>query len=108
VILIVVSGLLVAKVRAQENLMHLLAVTPQTVLYVALACGLYWLAGKNLDLSDSNPGTVSAAFGCILAIFFAAPQIEGKLLLAKMCAFVPSFAEDAMSLPVNECVAFAR
>jgi hypothetical protein len=106
--LIVVSGLLVAKVRAQENLMHLLAVMPQTFLYGALAYGLYWLAGKNLDLSNWNLGTVSAAFGYILAVFYAAPQIGGKLLLARMCAFVPGFAEDAMSLPVNERVTFAR
>src|ERR1700738_3664836 len=81
VVLIVVSGLLVARVRAQENLTHLLAVVPQTVVSAALAYGLSWLTGRNLDFSNWNLGTVCAALGFTFAALYAAPQIGGKLLL---------------------------
>src|SRR6266436_6191072 len=73
VVLIVISGLIAARVEARANLTHLAAVIPQTLLFAALAYAVYWFASGTIDLSKWNAGTIAGVVGVVLALIYAVP-----------------------------------
>jgi hypothetical protein len=56
-----------------------------------------------------TPATTGLLIASVGTIILVAPRVPGKILLARMCAHVPNFLEEAsMRFPVSERVAYAR
>jgi hypothetical protein len=108
IIYVVVVGIFAARVQIKTNLVHLFTFATQAILFAGLAFGVYWLADKILDLHSLNAGTLSAIIGALISVLYGASRIEGKLVLARMCAFVPSFTEQIYSIPADQRIGFAK
>jgi hypothetical protein len=61
-----------------------------------------------IDYATWNATATASLFAFLGTIIYCARQVPGKILLAKMCAWVPSFREASMRVPAAQRVAFAR
>jgi len=55
-----------------------------------------------------NTASTASVVSFLATIIYVSRQVPGKILLAKMCAWVPYFLEASNRVPRSERIAFAR
>ena len=107
ILFIFLASLAFSEVAKSLNAIGLATSVAQVLLFGVLLAG--GIGPSGFILVNYSPLSLVAALLSFLAtIAYCAPQIPGKLLLARMCAWRPYFTEASMALPRNERVAFAR
>lgn len=105
---IALSGLLFSRVSKTLNFGAALASFGRTLLFGLLFIGGNWCASHYIDLRSWDAITIASVLSFIGTVVYCVPQIPGKVLLAKMCAWQPYFLERSNVLPKGERVTFAR
>jgi hypothetical protein len=80
----------------------------QSVLFVVLFGGGDWLVSHFIDNENWNVSSIASLVSFLLTLLAMSPQVPGRVLLARKCAWVPDFFEASNRVPPNERVAFAR
>ena len=80
----------------------------QATLCGALLLGGSWIVSNYVQYDSWNAASIASLVAFLGTVIFVCPQIPGKLLLVKMCAWQPDFMEDSMRVPPGERVALAR
>jgi hypothetical protein len=103
------SGIVLSKVRRAMNCAAVLASVGQAILFCILFLGGNWITSNYvIDYGTWNVGSITSLFAFLGTIIYCSRQVPGKVLLARMCAWVPYFMEASMRMPANERVALAR
>jgi hypothetical protein len=80
----------------------LLAVFGSIAIFDAWYAYSHWVAIVDL------PVVVFGINACWINVLYLSPQLPGKLLLARLSAYTPGFAEASFQVPRNKRVEFAR
>lgn len=102
------SGIIFSRVSKGINFAGVIVGVSQSMMFGTLVVGGNWAAGYIVDYSTWNAASIASLAAFVLTIIYVLPQVPGKILLGKMCAWVPDFMEAQMHVPRNERVAFAR
>ena len=102
------TGIAFSKVSRIVNCAGTLATLAQVIVFGALFLGGSWFASRYVDYSSFNTVSVASELSFMATIIYVAPRVPGKILLARMRAWVPSFGEASMYVPANERIEFAR
>jgi hypothetical protein len=104
-IIAAITGSPVCKVR---NLTGTLISFSHAIVYsMLLICGYKTVGAYVTDIWSA--ASVGFLISFLATIVLVAPRVPGKILLARMCARVPNFVQEAsLRFPVSERVAFAR
>jgi hypothetical protein len=105
---IYLTGVAFSKVSRTVNGAGTLATLAQVIIFGGLFLTGNWFASHYVDYSSFNTASVASALSFVATIIYLAPRVPGKILLARMRAWVPSFGEASMHIPANERVEFAR
>jgi hypothetical protein len=105
---IYLTGVAFSKVSRTVNGAGTLATLAQVIIFGGLFLTGNWFASHYVDYSSFNTASVASALSFVATIIYVAPRVPGKILLARMRAWVPSFGEASMHIPANERVEFAR
>jgi len=103
---IFLSGFLFSSVSKSRNAQACLIMVAQFFAFDALFLAGNWLANKYIDYDASNAILIALLVSFFLMIVYGVVRVPGKLLLAKLSAWQPLFAEAALLAP--NPVAFAR
>jgi hypothetical protein len=107
--LVHLSGVFFSKVSAAMNLTGALTGFAQSIMFGALFVGGNWATSKYIvDYYTWNAASIAALLAFVVTMIYVSPQVPGKVLLARMCAWVPHFMEAQMHEPRKQRVAFAR
>ena len=108
-VFVYLAGAALSKVSRAMNFTGALASFGQTLLFGALFFSGNWLTSEYLiDYNTWNVGSIVSLLAFLGTIIYCARQIPGKIVLAKMCAWVPNFMEASMRVPPAERIALAR
>ena len=102
------TGFAFSKVSRTVNGAGTAATLAQVIVFGALFLSGNWFASHYVDYSSFNTVSVASALSFVATIIYVAARVPGKILLARMRAWVPSFGEASMHIPANERVEFAR
>jgi hypothetical protein len=102
------AGLTFSKVAKSHNAIAFAASVVQVLLFAVLFYAGNWLSSNYIDYGSWNATSIASLLSFLATIMYCAPQVPGKLLLARMAAWRPYFMEASMAVPANERVAFAR
>ena len=102
------TGFAFSKVSRTVNGAGTAATLAQVIVFGALFLSGNWFASHYVDYSSFNTVSVASALSFVATIIYVAPRVPGKILLARMRAWVPWFSEASMHFPANERVEFAR
>jgi hypothetical protein len=102
------AGLAFSKVAKLLNAIAFATSAAQVVLFGVLFQGGNWLSSHVIDYGSWNATSVAGLLSFSATIVYCVLQVPGKLLLARMSAWRPYFAEASMAVPANERAAFAR
>jgi hypothetical protein len=98
-----------AKVSRGMNCAGALTSFVQSILFGIVFVGGNWFTSKYvIDYATWNAASIASLFAFMATIIYVAPQVPGKIVLAKMCAWVPDFVEASMRVPAAERISFAR
>ncbi len=106
--LLFLTGIAYSKVSRVTNVVGVLAALVQSIIFGAIFVGGNWIASEYVSYESWNANSIASLVSFLVTIIYVAPQVPGKILLARMCAWVPFFSEASMRVPRNERVAFAR
>jgi hypothetical protein len=106
---IYLAGVIFSKLSKVMNLTGALTSLGQSIMFAILFVGGNWAAGRYIiDYNTWNAASIAALLSFVMTIIYVAPQVSGKVLLARMCAWAPHFMETQMHEPRAERVDFAR
>jgi hypothetical protein len=109
VTLVYLAAIISAKVPRVMNCVGALTSFLQSIMYGILFIGGNWVTSEYvIDYATWNLASIASLFAFVGTIIYVAPQVPGKIVLAKMCGFVPNFMEASMRVPAAQRVAFAR
>ncbi len=106
--LIFSTGLAFSKVAKSRNTIGFGTSAAQVLLFGALFQGGNWLSSYVIDYGSWNATSIAGLLSFLFTFAYCIPQVPGKLLLARMSAWRPYFAEASMAVPASERVEFAR
>ncbi|MGB7034088.1 MAG: hypothetical protein WBD71_01065 [Xanthobacteraceae bacterium] len=103
------SGLLFSRVSKSITAIGTLVGFIQAVVFAALFFGGNWFASSYIDYGSWNADSIASVVAFLLTIIYCALQVPGKILVARLCAWKPYFAQTVRTRrPGEEAVAFAR
>ena len=102
------SGLMFSRVRKSLTAQGAAAGFIQAIVFAALLVGGTWFVSDYVDYGRWNTNSISSAVAFLLTIIYCAVQVPGKILVARLCAWRPFFAQAVSTLSAGESVAFAR
>jgi hypothetical protein len=105
--LLSLAGVVFSKVSKIMNMVGALTALFQSIIFGVLFVGGNWLTSGFISY-DWDATSIASLLSFLGTIVYIAPQLPGKFLLARMCAWKPYFSEASMAVPRNERVAFAR
>jgi hypothetical protein len=109
VAVVYLTGIIFGKVSRGMNCTGALVSFVQSIMFGILFLGGNWLTSKYIiDYGTWNAASIASVFAFVGTIIYVAPQVPGKIVLAKMCALVPNFVDASMCVPAAQRVAFAR
>jgi hypothetical protein len=107
--LVYLAGIALSKVSRAMNLMGALTSFGQSIIFGILFVGGSWLISEYvIDFDRWNAASIASLLSFLGTIIYVSPQVPGKVLLARMCAWVPDFMQASMRVPAAERIAFAR
>ena len=109
VTLVYLAAIISRKVSRNMNFAGALTGFFQSIMYAIFCGGGNWLTSEYvIDYATWNAASIASLFAFVGTIIYVAPQVPGRIVLAKMCGFVPNFMEASMRVPAVQRVAFAR
>lgn len=103
------AGVALSKVSRAMNSTGALVSVGQTLLFGVLCFGGNWITREYvIDYNTWNEGSIASLLAFLGTIIYCARQVPGKIVLAKMCAWVPNFMEASMRVPPAERIALPR
>ena len=106
--LLFLSGVAFSKVSKVMNFAGSLTSLFQSIIFGVLFVGGNYFSSGYIRYDSWNAASIATVVSFLATIIYVSQQIPGKILLAKMCAWVPYFFEASNCIPENERVAFAR
>jgi hypothetical protein len=102
-------GLLFSQVKKRLNAIFFASSLTQAVVFAVLLVGGFWLIDLYIP-HPSNADLIAALVAFAFCFVYCLAQVPNKILVARMCAMRPFFAEAARArrLSPNETAAFAR
>lgn len=102
-------AIIFSQVRKAMNMAGTLACSAQSIMYAVLFVVGNWIVSEYLvEFERWNAPSIASLVSFAATIIYIIPQLPGKILLARMCAWTPNFMEAQMHQPRGERVAFAR
>lgn len=87
-------GAVLSKVSRAMNFTGALISIGQTLLFGVLLFGGTWMISEYvIDYDTWSAGAIASLLAFLGTSIYCARQVPGKLLLARMCAWVPNFME---------------
>ena len=109
VTLVYLGAIMSAKVSRVTNSAGALTSFVQSIMFGIFFLGGNWLTSEYvIDYATWNAASIASLSAFVVTIIYVAPQVPGKIVLAKMCALLPNFMEASMRVPAAQRVAFAR
>jgi hypothetical protein len=105
---ICLAALALSEVPRDMNGAGAVASLVQAILFAALFIGGNWLTSNYIDYASWNAASIASLVAFIGTLVYVVPQVPGKILLARLSAWTPFFAQAAMGRPRSERVALAR
>jgi hypothetical protein len=105
---IFLAALVFSEVPRNMNVAGAVVSLAQAILFAALFIGGNWLASDYIDYASWNAASIASFVTFVGTLAYVSPQVLGKILLARLSAGTPFFAQAAMSRPRNQRVALAR
>lgn len=103
------TGVALSKVSRAMNFTGALVSFGQTLLFGVLFFGGNWITSEYvIDYKTWNVGSIVSLLAFVGTIIYCARQAPGKIVLVKMCAWVPNFMEASMPVPPAERISLAR
>jgi hypothetical protein len=103
------TAIIFAKVSRGTNSARALASFLQSISFGIVFVGGNWITSEYvIDYATWSAASIASLFAFVATIIYVSPQVPGKIVLAKMCAWVPDFMEASMRVPAAERIAFAR
>jgi hypothetical protein len=102
------SGLLFSRVRKLNNATAALVSLVQVVLFALLFSFGCWLTSDYIGFDSWNANSIAFAVAFLFSMVYCGVQVPGKILLARMSAWIPYFAEAVNTQPAKERIAYAR
>lgn len=97
-----------SKVPKSMNLTGAPTSFAQSIMFGILFVGGNWITSEYIiDYNTWNAVSIASLLSCLGTIIYVSPQVSGKILLARMCAWSLYFMEASMQYPASERVAFA-
>lgn len=102
------SGLLFSRVPKVLNAGGTAVSFVQAIIFAALFVGGNWLASDYIDYGSWNTDSIAGVVAFLFTIVYCGVQVPGKVLLARLCAWQPSFFYLVNIEPAHARVAYAR
>jgi hypothetical protein len=102
------SGLMFSRVSKSLNAIGTVVGFVQAAVFAALFLGGNWFASDYIDYGSWSTDSIASVVAFLLTIIYCAVQVPGKILLARLCAWKPYFAQAVNTQPASERIAFAR
>jgi hypothetical protein len=106
--IICAAGFVASPVAKSLIAMQFAVALVQAAIFGALFVGGNTLSSRYIDYGSWNAVSITTLVTFIFSLVYAAIQVPGKLLLARMMNFQPYFAEASMAIPRNERIAYAK
>lgn len=105
---IFLAGLAFSKVPKGMNVAGSIAALAQAAIFAVLFFGGNWFASVYIDFASWNAASIASFVAFVGASIYCALQIPDRVLLARLSAWAPFFAQAIMGRPRNERVALAK
>lgn len=97
-----------SRVKKEHNAAGAVAYLAQSFLFGIVFVAGSWISSNFVDYESWNVNSIAGLVVFLGSIICMLPQMPGKILLARRCAWEPSFMEAVNCQPRSERVAFAK
>jgi hypothetical protein len=80
----------------------------QAIIFGALFFFGNWYSDDYINYSSHGASSIASVISFVVTIICIVPQFPGKILLARMSAWMPQFAEASNVMPRHDRVAYAK
>jgi apolipoprotein N-acyltransferase len=102
------GALVFSSVSRTDNAIGCLVMVIQSVVFGALFVGGNWINSFVIDYVSLNLASIVSLIAFLCGLIYFARAISGRLLLTRLTAFDPMFAEAANRWPRDQRVALAK
>jgi len=108
--IIYLSALIFSRVSKSLNAIFTLTSMGMAVLFLVLFLGGNWFASNYIDYGSWNVNSIASVVAFLMTLAYCSLQVPGKILVARMSAWQPNFAQVARArgYTPDETVTFAR
>jgi hypothetical protein len=106
--LICLAAVAFSRVSKLNNATGALTSFLQSIIFGALFVVVNWFTSGYIRYDGWSATSIAGGISFLATIICVSPQVPGKILLARMCAWVPYFLEASNHVPRYERITFAR